>query len=176
MTKWWWWCWFQGVCETKQISKKVYEVASGNHEMYIRRRRPDTLEVNLQNPGERIMFDVSGSADEVPEEGRGGVESKGEGRSCEGIRCQVKSTFSLTFTFSQKAWFQTNYETFAGQRPSSFARRWRLSLLRWRRGWSRGKGSWRRLRLILGEKFKAASVWYWFQDNHEVAVYWWCHQ
>jgi hypothetical protein len=27
------------------MSKKVYELASGNHEMYIRRRRPDTLEV-----------------------------------------------------------------------------------------------------------------------------------
>ena len=39
----------------------MYEVASGNHEMYIRRRRPDTLEVNLQNPGERrscLMFQV----------------------------------------------------------------------------------------------------------------------
>ena len=45
------------------------------------------------------MFDVSGAADEVPEEGRGGVESKGEGRSCEGIRCEVKSTFSFLFNF-----------------------------------------------------------------------------
>ena len=54
-------------------------------------------------PGKGIMVDVPGAADEVPEEGRGGVESKGEGRSCEGIRCEVKSTFSLTFTFSQKA-------------------------------------------------------------------------
>ena len=27
------------------MSKKVYGLASGNHEMYIRRRRPDTLEV-----------------------------------------------------------------------------------------------------------------------------------
>ena len=32
------------------MSKKVYEVASGNHEMYIRRRRPDTLEVTFSKP------------------------------------------------------------------------------------------------------------------------------
>ena len=40
----------QGVCGSKQVSKKVYEVASGNHEMYIRRRRPDTLEVTFSKP------------------------------------------------------------------------------------------------------------------------------
>ena len=50
-------------------------------------------------PGKGVMFDVPGAADEVPEEGRGGVESKGEGRSCEGIRCEVKSTFSFLFNF-----------------------------------------------------------------------------
>lgn len=36
---------FVGICADKPMSKKVYELASGNHEMYIRRRRPDTLEV-----------------------------------------------------------------------------------------------------------------------------------
>ena len=45
----------QGVCGTKQISKKVYEVASGNHEMYIRRRRPDTLEV-VTFPWKQVLW------------------------------------------------------------------------------------------------------------------------
>jgi len=36
---------FVGVCLQNKQSKRVYDVASGNHEMYIRRRRPDTLEV-----------------------------------------------------------------------------------------------------------------------------------
>jgi len=36
---------FVGICKVPKSSKKIYEMASGNHEMYIRRRRPDTLEV-----------------------------------------------------------------------------------------------------------------------------------
>jgi len=36
---------FVGICRIPKTSKKIYELASGNHEMYIRRRRPDTLEV-----------------------------------------------------------------------------------------------------------------------------------
>jgi len=44
---------FVGVCGSKQVSKKVYEVASGNHEMYIRRRRPDTLEVQQMKSQKR---------------------------------------------------------------------------------------------------------------------------
>ena len=34
----------------------MYEVASGNHEMYIRRRRPDTLEVIFSKPCESINW------------------------------------------------------------------------------------------------------------------------
>ena len=61
----------QGVCGSKQISKKVYEVASGNHEMYIRRRRPDTLEVTIPIEWKTGSdgWPISGAADEVPEEG-----------------------------------------------------------------------------------------------------------
>ena len=58
----------QGVLKSKPMSKKVYEVASGNHEMYIRRRRPDTLEVRQGCSGE-IHCVLSGAANEVPEEG-----------------------------------------------------------------------------------------------------------
>merc|ERR1719309_919325 len=36
---------FIGICRKPKVSKKIYELASGNHEMYMRRRRPDTLEV-----------------------------------------------------------------------------------------------------------------------------------
>jgi len=36
---------FIGICRKQKLSKKIYELASGNHEMYMRRRRPDTLEV-----------------------------------------------------------------------------------------------------------------------------------
>jgi len=36
---------FVGICKIPKTSKKIYALASGNHEMYIRRRRPDTLEV-----------------------------------------------------------------------------------------------------------------------------------
>merc|ERR1712080_423793 len=43
---------FVGVCKNKQ-SKKIYIVASGNHEMYIRRRRPDTLEVQQMKSQKR---------------------------------------------------------------------------------------------------------------------------
>jgi len=44
---------FVGVLKSKPMSKKVYEVASGNHEMYIRRRRPDTLEVQQMKSQKR---------------------------------------------------------------------------------------------------------------------------
>merc|ERR1719228_2162419 len=44
---------FVGVCQSKQMSKKVYGVASGNHEMYIRRRSPDTLEVQQMKSQKR---------------------------------------------------------------------------------------------------------------------------
>jgi len=36
---------FTAICNVSKMSKKIYDMASGNHEMYIRRRRPDTLEV-----------------------------------------------------------------------------------------------------------------------------------
>jgi len=36
---------FIGICRVPKTSKKVYEIATGTHKMYIRRRRPDTLEV-----------------------------------------------------------------------------------------------------------------------------------
>lgn len=44
---------FVGVCKDKAMSKKVYGLASGNHEMYIRRRRPDTLEVQQMKSQKR---------------------------------------------------------------------------------------------------------------------------
>jgi len=39
---------FVGICKSgskNKKSKKIYDLASGNHEMYMRRRRPDSLEV-----------------------------------------------------------------------------------------------------------------------------------
>ena len=36
---------FVAVCPLAKQSKRIYDLASGNHEMYMRRRRPDTLEV-----------------------------------------------------------------------------------------------------------------------------------
>ena len=46
-------------------------MASGNHEMYIRRRRPDTLEVTIPIEWKTGSdgWPISGAADEVPEEG-----------------------------------------------------------------------------------------------------------
>jgi len=44
---------FVGICKLAKQSKKIYEMASGNHEMYIRRRRPDTLEVQQMKSQKR---------------------------------------------------------------------------------------------------------------------------
>lgn len=44
---------FIGICRKPKMSKKIYELASGNHEMYMRRRRPDTLEVQQMKAQKR---------------------------------------------------------------------------------------------------------------------------
>eukprot|EP00092_Neocalanus_flemingeri_P023067 GFUD01025004.1.p1 GENE.GFUD01025004.1~~GFUD01025004.1.p1 ORF type:complete len:586 (-),score=212.18 GFUD01025004.1:199-1956(-) len=44
---------FIGICRKQKMSKKIYELASGNHEMYMRRRRPDTLEVQQMKAQKR---------------------------------------------------------------------------------------------------------------------------
>merc|ERR1712106_740734 len=44
---------FVGMCRKPKMSKKIYELASGNHEMYMRRRRPDTLEVQQMKAQKR---------------------------------------------------------------------------------------------------------------------------
>jgi len=44
---------FVGICRKQKMSKKIYELASGNHEMYMRRRRPDTLEVQQMKAQKR---------------------------------------------------------------------------------------------------------------------------
>ena len=36
---------FVAICEKQRVAKAIYELASGNHMMYMRRRQPDTLEV-----------------------------------------------------------------------------------------------------------------------------------
>jgi len=44
---------FIGSCRQPKMAKKIYELASGNHEMYMRRRRPDTLEVQQMKAQKR---------------------------------------------------------------------------------------------------------------------------
>jgi len=45
-------------CELPKQSKRIYDLASGNHEMYMRRRRPDTLEVQQMKSQKRDMLAI----------------------------------------------------------------------------------------------------------------------
>jgi radixin len=44
---------FEGKTKEPKTAKKIYEMCSGNHEMYVRRRRPDTLEVQQMKEQKR---------------------------------------------------------------------------------------------------------------------------
>ncbi|XP_023343744.1 moesin/ezrin/radixin homolog 1 isoform X2 [Eurytemora carolleeae] len=43
-------------CIVAKESKKIYDLASGNHEMYMRRRRPDTMEVQQMRSQKKEMI------------------------------------------------------------------------------------------------------------------------
>jgi hypothetical protein len=36
---------FEGKTKDPKAAEKIYDLSSGNHDMFIRRRKPDTLEV-----------------------------------------------------------------------------------------------------------------------------------
>ena len=103
-------------------------MASGNHEMYIRRRRPDTLEVRKT----LILADTKHYLVQVQ-------QMKSQKRDEEAMRAKEKEALAKESAarFDNLPKCQqtilSNYETFAGQRRNSFGRRWLPSLLRWRR-------------------------------------------
>ena len=44
---------FAGKTKEPKTAKKIYDMCSGNHEMYVRRRRPDSLEVQQMKEQKR---------------------------------------------------------------------------------------------------------------------------
>merc|ERR1719228_889880 len=111
---------FVGVCGTKQISKKVYEVASGNHEMYIRRRRPDTLEVQQMKSQKRDEEALRAKEKEALAK-----ESAARAKA-EQLREEMAAKFA-EMEARRRLWPRSLPQ---GQRRSSFVRRWQPSLLR----------------------------------------------